>query len=378
MFCNKTRIVVTGAAGTVGQELIAQLLEMSPGEVLAIDGREDGLFALDQKYGHDPRLQTFLADVRNEKQMDHLFSGTDYVFHAAALKHVYLCERMPDSSLSTNLNGVQNVIQASVKAGVKKFLFISSDKAVNPTNVMGATKLLGEKLVTAANSFRRTDRCPIFSSVRFGNVAGSSGSVIPLFHDRIRNGEDVPLTSPKMTRFFMTIREAGRFVIESMALARGGEVFVPKMPAISISELAESMVVNLGPLFGHEAVKVRETGPRIGEKMYEELMNEEEVRRSFESSSLVVILPALSQHQGADSSYGGDFKPVTHLCRSDQFPLLSQDELTRFLLSEGVLPRPTRLALEKRLQEVGLGEVIKGPAAPGAKPGLSGGPVLSN
>ena len=173
------------------------------------------------------------------------------MFHTAAYKHVDLCERSPFEAVQTNILGVQNVISAASENKVERVIFTSSDKAVNPSSVMGTSKLMGERLMTAANSNLRGDG-PIFTSTRFGNVLGSRGSVIHIFREQIRRGIPVTLTDNAMTRFIMSITEAVRLVIESAYLARGGEVFITKMPVIRIQDLAEVMIRELAPVYGHE------------------------------------------------------------------------------------------------------------------------------
>ena len=222
--------------------------------------------------------------------------GIDCVFHAAAFKHVLQCERSPFEAVQTNILGVQNIIYAAIENNLKRVIFTSSDKAVNPTNVMGTSKLMGERLITAANSNVRGDG-PVFASTRFGNVLGSRGSVIPIFRDQIRRGGPVTLTDPEMTRFIMSIEEAVRLVIDSGILCRGGEVFVTKMPAIRLKDLADVMVEELATSYGHRAqdIKIQIIGHQPGEKLYEELLNMEETRRSWELSRYFVILPAFRE-----------------------------------------------------------------------------------
>ena len=248
IFKNK-KILVTGACGTVGRELIKQLLldkRYSPEEVIGIDNNENATFFLDQDYLEFPKAKFFVADVRHLEELKRKFSGVNIVFHAAALKHVVLSERSPEQSVETNILGVQNVIAAANFNRVEKVIFTSSDKAVNPKNVMGTSKLMGERLMTAANSNKR-GKGPIFASTRFGNVLGSSGSVFSVFHNQITKGGPVTLTNKNMTRFVMSIKEAVRLVIDSVLKAQGGEVFITKMPIIRIEDLATAMIKILSP-----------------------------------------------------------------------------------------------------------------------------------
>lgn len=289
-------ILVTGACGTVGSELVRQLLsnpEYSPSEVVGIDNNESQLFFLDQQYLHDDRANFFVADIRGREELTRKMAGIDIVFHCAALKHVILCERSPEQAVQTNITGVQNIIAAAQANCVEKVIFTSTDKAVNPTNVMGTSKLMGERLMTAANSNKR-GKGPILASTRFGNVLGSNGSVIPIFHNQIAKGGPVTLTHRDMTRFVMSIEEAVRLVIASAMLARGGEVFITKMQVVRIKDLALAMIAELAPVYGRnpEHIEIQEIGTKPGEKLYEELMSQEETRRALELQHHFSVLPA--------------------------------------------------------------------------------------
>jgi FlaA1/EpsC-like NDP-sugar epimerase len=206
---------------------------------------------------------------------------------------VILCERAPFDAVQTNILGVKNVIQAALNNGVERVIFTSSDKAVNPTNVMGTSKLMGERLITAANSLKMNHRT-IFSSTRFGNVLGSRGSVIPIFARQIEAGGPVTLTDARMTRFIMTLEDSCRLVLSAAEKAKGGEVFVTKMPVIRIADLARVMIDELAAGFGHDprTMPVTEIGSKPGEKLYEELMSDEETRRTVELEEMFAVLPA--------------------------------------------------------------------------------------
>ena len=232
MKLSKKRILVTGACGTVGRELIRQLLEAyKVKELVGLDNNESELFSIEQEFADYDQASFFLADIRDRDRLCDKMNGIDFVFHTAAFKHVLLCERSPFEAVQTNIHGVQNVIYAAIENKVERVIFTSSDKAVNPTNVMGTSKLMGERLITAANSNLRTAG-PVFTSTRFGNVLGSRGSVIPIFSDQIRRGGPVTVTDPEMTRFIMSIEEAVHLILNAGELSRGGEVLVTKMPAI--------------------------------------------------------------------------------------------------------------------------------------------------
>lgn len=346
-YLNNKRIFITGVCGTVGSELVRLLLTVpgyKPAEIVAIDNNESQLFFLDQQYLNDTRAHFFVGDVRDNEKLRRRMKGIDVVFHVAALKHVVLCERSPLEAVQTNIHGVQNVISAAIENGVKKVIFTSSDKAVNPTNVMGTSKLMGERLMTAANSNSRDGGC-IYASTRFGNVMGSNGSVVPIFRRQIAKGGPVTLTHNEMTRFVMSIEEATRLVIDSAAVAQGGEVFITKMPVIRIRDLAEVMIQELAPIYGFNPkdIEIVEIGTKPGEKLYEELMSDEETRRAVELKNYFSILPAF---RGLYSDIAYDYQDVlsskvTNPYISADEAVLSHDELKAFLKRANLLKTET-------------------------------------
>jgi FlaA1/EpsC-like NDP-sugar epimerase len=348
-FLRGKRVLVTGACGTVGRELVSQLLEKhEAGELIGLDNNESELFFLEQKFSDYSHAQFFLADIRDRDKLSRNMKDMDVVFHAAAFKHVILCERSPFEAVRTNIIGVQNVISAACENQVKQVIFTSSDKAVNPTNVMGTSKLMGERLMTAANSNLRGNG-PTFASTRFGNVLGSRGSVIPIFREQIRQGGPLTLTDADMTRFIMSIKEAVRLVIESAYLARGGEVFITKMPVIRILDLAEVMIRELSPSYGHQAenVEIEMIGTKPGEKMYEELMNYEETRRAWELNRYFAVLPAFtSSNRDIVYEYPDIIsEEVNRPYHSGNEKPLTQDQLRDFLHENNLLEEyPTEIS----------------------------------
>lgn len=287
------RVLITGVCGTVGRELLRQVRACGPEELVGFDNNESELFFLSEQHREDDGVRFHLGDIREVRRLRKQMNGMDIVLHTAAFKHVLLCEESPGDAVLTNILGTQNVIDAAVDAGVGRVIFTSSDKAVNPTNVMGTSKLMGERLMTAASSLGRTGG-PVFGSTRFGNVLGSRGSVIPLFKKQIEAGGPVTLTDAGMTRFIMTIEDAVRLVMESAFLMRGGEVFVTKMRALRIEDLAAVLIEEMAPKYGRRPgeIALRTVGAKPGEKMYEELVNEEEIRRTVELPDYFVVLPA--------------------------------------------------------------------------------------
>ncbi len=342
-YLKNKRVLITGVCGTVGSEIF-QILCQTPDyeleQVVGIDNNESELFFIDQKYLNDKRARFHLADVRDRNKMNRVMNGIDIVFHAAALKHVVLCERSPFEAVQSNIYGVQNIITAAIENHVAKVIFTSSDKAVNPTNVMGTSKLMGERLITAANSNNFVNNI-IFASTRFGNVLGSSGSVIPIFQKQIEKGGPVTLTDANMTRFIMSIEEAARLVIDSASIARGGEVFITKMPVVRIIDLAEVMINELAPEYGYRSsdIEITQIGVKPGEKLYEELMSHEETRRVVELERYFSVLPAFRGLYN-DISYEYENIISTDVINpyiSAEESHLDHDSLRKFLLSNNLL-----------------------------------------
>ena len=345
LFKNK-RILVTGACGTVGSQLIHQLLindNYSPKEIIGLDNNENGIFFIDQAYLDYKNIRFFVSDIKNLEELKNKFKNVDIVFHTAALKHVVLSERSPEQALDTNIIGIQNVISAANVNNVERVIFTSSDKAVNPTNVMGTSKLMGERLITAANSNKRGNG-PIFTSTRFGNVLGSSGSVVLIFHNQIIKGGPLTLTDKKMTRFIMSNEEAVRLIIDSALKAQGGEVLVTKMPVVRILDLAKAMIELLAPKYGYKTsgIEIVEIGQKPGEKLYEELMSNEEVRRSLELKNYFSILPAF---RGIYKKIKYDYKDIqnTKIDKayiSEEIKPLSISKIKSILIKNNLLERP--------------------------------------
>ena len=283
--------MVTGGTGSIGSEIVRRVLQYNPKVVRILSRDESKQFELEQEIGHLENVRFLIGDVREKDRLDRAFEDIDIVFHAAAMKHVPACEYNPFEAVKTNVVGTQNVINAALDNSVEKVIAISTDKAASPINTMGATKLLAEKLIIDAN-FYKGHRKTVFSCVRFGNVMGSRGSVIPLFEKQIKNGGPVTVTDPEMTRFMMTISQAVDLVFKATKKAQGGEIFIFKMPVVKLGDLANVMIEHLAPRYGHkpEAIQIDTIGIRNGEKMYEHLMNEEEARYAYETKDMFVVL----------------------------------------------------------------------------------------
>jgi len=289
-FYEDKTILVTGGVGSIGSEIVRSTLEYKPEAVRVLDSNETGLFDLEQELQSE-KIRLFVGDVKDKERLRRAIEDVDIVFHAAALKHVPLCEYNPFEAVKTNAVGTQNLIDVAMDEEVEKFVTISTDKAVNPVNVMGATKLLAERLTVSAN-FYKGERKTAFSCVRFGNVLDTSGSVIPLFRKQIKNGGPLTVTDLNMTRFMMSIPNAVELVLRSAEMAKGGEIFIFKMPALRIGDLAEAMIRELAPEYGYapDEIEIKNIGKRPGEKLYEELMTEEEAMTAYEDEEMFVVL----------------------------------------------------------------------------------------
>jgi len=284
-------VLVTGGCGSIGSEIVKRLLKYKPKSIRILDNNETGLFEL-KKELNSRVARPLIGDVRDEKRLRKAVENVDIVFHAAALKHVPLCEYNPFEAVKTNILGTENIIDACLEEGVKKLIFISTDKAVNPTNVMGATKLLAERFTVSSNYFKGLKKTAL-SCVRFGNVLNSRGSVIPVFEKQIKEGGPVTVTDPDMTRFIMEIPHAVELVLKTAEIAKGGEIFILKMPAIKIGDLAAACIDFFAPKYDLDPkkIKIKNIGKRIGEKTHEELLTENECENTYEFDEMFVILP---------------------------------------------------------------------------------------
>jgi FlaA1/EpsC-like NDP-sugar epimerase len=335
MIKNK-KILVTGGAGSVGGILIRWLLQYDPSVIRILDQSEPSLARLKAELD-DGRCRFLAGNVRNKDRLVRATNDIDIVIHTAAMKHVDISEYNPFEAVRTNVIGLQNLIDVSIDAGVDQFVFTSSDKAAHPANTMGTTKLLGEKLVTAANKYSGGYDIRL-SSVRFGNVINSSQSVIPVFREQIKTGGPVTLTDPRMSRFFLTYEDVSDLVIGAMKHMQGGEIFIQKMDAIRIEDLAEAMIEVLATEYGYEPseVEIIETGRRVGETFDEEIATEREATRMIENGSLYAVIPEHSGDDGYLTHTGIEgFDPVDTVVRSsDQATKLEKEEIVELLETE--------------------------------------------
>jgi FlaA1/EpsC-like NDP-sugar epimerase len=273
-------ILITGAAGSIGSEIARQCLTFKPKKLVLLDQGETPLYELDHEFNRAKNVEVVIANVCNTARIDKVFQHFKpaYVFHAAAYKHVPLMEDNPYEAINTNVFGTQNVANIAVKYKVKKFVFVSTDKAVNPTNIMGASKRIAEIYIQSLNSKLKldSDNHTKFVTTRFGNVLGSNGSVIPLFRKQIENGGPLTVTHPEITRYFMTIPEACQLVLEAGVMGKGGEIYIFDMgESVKIVDLARKMI-KLSGLKEDEDIEIKYTGLRPGEKLKEELLNDQE------------------------------------------------------------------------------------------------------
>jgi len=274
-----TLILLTGGTGSFGQAFVRrQLARPEPCTIRIYSRDELKQYEMARSFGNDPRLRFFIGDVRDAQRLHRAMHGVDVVVHAAALKHVPICEFNPAEAVKTNIDGAQNVIDCAIDAGVRRTIGISTDKAVNPVNLYGATKLCAEKLFVHGNVYSGPRRSR-FACVRYGNVIGSRGSVIPLFRKQAASGV-VTITDSRMTRFWITLDQAVEFVFSAIEEMKGGEIFVPKIPSMRILDLARAVAPD---------AKVDEIGMRSGEKLHEVLLTNEEARSARELSTHYVV-----------------------------------------------------------------------------------------
>lgn len=318
-------VLVTGGTGSFGRKFVEILqAEHPPGKLIVFSRDELKQYEMRSQGFDAPNLRYFLGDVRDVGRLRRAMEEVTVVVHAAALKQVPACEYNPIEAVRTNVDGGVNVIDAALDCNVERVLALSTDKAVSPVNLYGATKLVAEKLFVQANAYRGR-RPSRFSCVRYGNVVGSRGSVIPLFRTQ-RDGGKVTVTDPRMTRFWITLEQGARFVIRCIERMRGGEVFVPKIPSMNIMDLATAVA---------PGCEVEEIGIRPGEKLHEVLLSEDEARHSVELDGMFVIQPSHPWWRDGDGAEGTGL-PDGFQYRSDRNDRwLTVEDLARIAEDEG-------------------------------------------
>lgn len=275
-------MLITGGTGSFGKAFLKRILETrNPAKVIVFSRDELKQYEMRQTFGDDPRVRFFIGDIRDRERLRMALHGVDYVVHAAALKQVDTAEYNPMEYVKTNILGSENVMLASIEAGVKKVVALSTDKASSPINLYGATKLTADKLFISSNNYGH-NYGTAFSVVRYGNVMGSRGSVIPYFRALADRGEPLPITDLRMTRFWITLPQAVDFVLSSFSSMNGGELYVPRIPSMRVVDLAEAIAP------GAELVEI---GMRPGEKLHEEMISAEDARRTVRQDDRYVVMP---------------------------------------------------------------------------------------
>ncbi len=308
-FSEKT-ILITGGTGSLGQSLVRRFLQTDCKKVIVYSRDEYKQYEMDKHFSaHRDRLRFFIGDVRDRDRLYRAFVGVDYVIHAAALKHVNLMEYNPIEAVNTNIMGAKNIIDAAIDRGVQKVVSLSTDKAVNPVNLYGATKLVSDKLFRAAHAYA-TESGPAFVLVRYGNVMGSRGSVIPYFRDlRDQEATELPITDKRMTRFWISVDQGVDLVFKALKIGRGGEVFIAKIPSCKVVDIARAI---------HPRAQLTETGIRPGEKLHESMLTEDEARSTFDYGDHYVVYPlSFLDRPQTHILPGGTLMPEGFTYRSD-------------------------------------------------------------
>jgi UDP-N-acetylglucosamine 4,6-dehydratase/5-epimerase len=295
-------ILLTGGTGSFGKKFCEIVLaRYSPKKLIIYSRDEDKQYSMAQmpQFRDQSCLRYLIGDVRDLNRLEMALRNVDYVVHAAALKHVTVAEYNPFECIRTNVHGAENVVTSSIRAGVKRVVALSTDKAANPINLYGASKLASDKIFVAAKRMVGADINPTFSVVRYGNVVGSRGSVVPFFQKLVQEGSaELPVTDERMTRFWITLEKGVEFVLTSLAMMRGGEIFVPKIPSATILELAKA----IGP-----DLKTKIIGIRPGEKLHEVMITEDDARTTLELPDRYIIRPMIYDEE---THYHVDEKPV--------------------------------------------------------------------
>jgi len=332
-FFNNKTILITGGLGSIGSAIVRRVLSLNPKKIKVVDNRETGLF-YGIYYNRDEKIEYYFVDIRDKNSLEKVMKNVDVVFHAAAMKHVLVCERNPFEAVKTNVIGTQNVIEACVNNGIKKMILISTDKAVNPTNVMGATKLLAERIVAAMYNLRNEINTE-FGIVRFGNVLYSRGSVLAIWENQLKEGRKITITDPEMTRFFMDTSQAVDLILSAAYYAKNSEIFIFKIPSCKIATLAEAYLELKGYALDHYTV----IGIREGEKTHEELLSKNDTGLLMEKDEFFLKLPL--QLKKIDMKY---YRQIG-LKKSKMNSFISNDP--KFLLKKGQIKQILKNFLTK-------------------------------
>lgn len=327
MLNNKT-ILITGGTGSFGHHFVDYVLQnYKPKKVIIYSRDEFKQFLMDNDYAqYRDVMRYFIGDVRDEDRLKMAMNGVDYVIHAAALKQVPACEYNPNEAIKTNVNGAMNVINAALATGVKKVVALSTDKAVNPINLYGGTKLVSDKLFCAANAYSGDDGTR-FAVVRYGNVAGSRGSVIPFFQKKIDDGEKaLPITDYRMTRFWISLDEGVKLVIKALEEAQGGETFISKIPSFKITDLAQAIL---------PGCEMPEVGIREGEKLHEIMVTREDSMHTYEYDKHFIVYPNYNWWSDSKLIPGGKLvEPEFEYSSGTNTEWLSVEDIQRLLKTD--------------------------------------------
>jgi UDP-N-acetylglucosamine 4,6-dehydratase len=318
---NNSSVLITGGTGSLGKALVKYLLENTNVRRIAIYSRDElKQHNFRNDIGDDPRVRWFIGDIRDIERLKRALHGVDFVIHTAALKQVDTGEYNPMEFIKTNVLGSQNVIDACIESGIRKVVALSTDKASSPINLYGATKLTADKLFVAANNYSHSYGTT-FCVVRYGNVMGSRGSVIPFWKALADEGKPLPITDLRMTRFWISIEQAVRFVMDSLEMMQGGELYVPRIPSMRITDLASAVAPE---------AKLEEVGMRPGEKLHEEMISADDSRRTFRLDERYVVTPVAAEWGFAEPR--GERMPEGQAYQSNTNDLwMSQEDIRTFL-----------------------------------------------
>ncbi len=317
-------VLVTGGTGSFGKKFIGKALTLGVKKIIVFSRDELKQYEMKQDF-QDERIRFFIGDVRDKDRLYRAFDGVDIVIHAAAMKHVDACEYNPFEAVKTNIHGAQNIIEAAIDRGVEKVIALSTDKACSPVNLYGATKLASDKLFVAANAYVGEKKTR-FAVVRYGNVVGSRGSVVPFFK-KIKDTGKLPITDERMTRFWITLDQGVQFVLDNLERMYGGEIFVPKIPSMKVTDLAKA----IGPECEIEVI-----GIRPGEKLHEAMIMEDDARHTLEFDDYYVIQPELAWF-AKEQLNGGEALPDGFAYTSDNNTEWLTIEQLEELVNEGDL-----------------------------------------
>jgi len=336
------RILVTGGTGSIGSEIVRQLISFQPKTIRVFARGEHAHHKFRQELGFEQKhpVRFIIGDIRDKNRLRLAMEDVDIVFHAAAMKHVDICDNDPFEAVATNIIGTQNVIDIAREFDVGKVVAISTDKAVNPEGVLGVSKLMAEKLILNSYYYRGSTKTQ-YTCVRFGNVLGSSGSVLPIFKNQIIKNGYVTVTDPQMTRFVMTIPQAVSLVLRAATMTKGQEIFVLKMPAVRLGSLVDCVIRHYSDILGKKSsdIKKKVIGLRKGEKKHEELLADHEIGSVFETKDMYILTPR-EDVWGYDhtSSYSGQPKKASRGFSSEHARKLTQKEIFKLLkdVDEGI------------------------------------------